>query len=137
MITKEYIAGFFDADGYISISKPRLNENATIIVGFTNNVREILEEIQDHILSILNIKGSISVKQVRKVNHHISYDLKFNGLNKGIKILEYLPIKHPKKINRLQISKELKLATNRNGKYEIHELIKRELIVQRLLNTLL
>ena len=45
----EYISGFFDADGCITISKPTKNKNKTIQISFHNNEIEILENIKKSI----------------------------------------------------------------------------------------
>jgi intein-encoded DNA endonuclease-like protein len=135
-MTKEYIAGFFDADGYITVSKKASNENATVIVGFTNNVRDLLEQICEHLYDNIGVKGYISLKKARSVNHSDSYDLKYTGLRQSIEVLTYLPILHPKKLRRFEVAKELKEVTLRNGKYGPKERVVRELVVEKLLNCL-
>lgn len=132
-MNKYYIAGFFDADGYITLAKKNSNQNPTVTVGFTNCVRPILERIQKHLLTELSVKGTISKKTAREENHNDSYDLKYVGLVKSIQVLSYLPITHPKKSKRLKVAIQIKQLTSRNGKYDLKTMEKRnKLCVQFL-----
>jgi len=112
-----YISGFFDTDGYITMVSPNKGKNKTLYIGFTNVELNILEEIKDFIQSELNVKGSISKKTARKENHSDSYDLKYL-YNNALKVIEQIETYHPKKKHRKEIITEqyLKL-TPRNGKY--------------------
>lgn len=134
-MNKHYIAGFFDADGYVTMFKNASNEEETAAAGFTNNVRSILEGIQKYILQELGIKGSISLKKARVETHQDSYDLKYQGFKKCITLLNYLPIQHPKKIGRLEILKQLEMVTPKNGKYLPEVLIIRRKMCKKFLET--
>lgn len=133
-MNKDYITGFFDADGYITISKEHKNENAIPVIGFTNNVLEILLEIQEIIYNDLKLKGHISKKVPKNENHSIGYDLKYKGISKCILISNYLNSKHPKKKLRFELLVDLHKATKRNGKYTKEELLIRNNICETLLN---
>lgn len=125
-----YISGFFDADGYITMVSPNKGKNRTVYVGFTNIELNILEEIKNFIQIELDVKGSISKKSARKESHSVSYDLKYM-YNNALKVIECIESRHPKKKHRKNIIVEqyLKL-TPRNGKYteEIKE--KREKMIE-------
>jgi len=45
----EYISGFFDADGHITLSAMNKGKNKTICVGFTNIDLKLLEDIKEFI----------------------------------------------------------------------------------------
>ena len=125
-----YISGFFDADGYITMVSPNKGKNKTLYVGFTNVELNILEEIKDFIESEINVKGSISKKNSRQENHSDSYDLKYL-YNNALKVIEQIDSHHPKKKHRKEIVIEqyLKL-TPRNGKYTDDMKEKREKMVE-------
>lgn len=91
-MTWEYISGFFDADGSITVVKVHSNTNKTIQVSFHNNERDILEKIKGFIFSELGILGSITKKKCQKIHHGVAYDLKYtykNGLLVANKITSY------------------------------------------------
>ena len=120
----DYISGFFDADGCITISSNAKGKNKTIQISFHNNELEILKEIQQFILKELNVKGHISTKLPKKENHNIAYDLKYTYLN-GLKVANKLHLKHTKKAHKIKIYNSIQKATKRNGKYTEEELQKR------------
>lgn len=135
-MTKYYVAGFFDADGYITIAKAHKNERPTLYCGFTNTVKPLLESIQEFIQTKYGITGRICTKRKKKKDHHlISYDLKFTGPRVS-ELLSKLPIKHPKKVARLVIGKQILKCTPRNGKYTEELKQKRELLCQQFLAVL-
>lgn len=132
-MTKEYIAGFFDADGYVTVTSSHSNEEPSAVAGFTNTVRPLLVEIQRFISKEFQLKGSIGTKKAYKSNHHIGYDLKYRGNKKVIELLSKLPIKHPKKVKRYKILKKIAKYTVRNGKYQGGTLdIRRKFVTQFL-----
>lgn len=57
MIDASYIAGFFDADGYITATKFASNQEPTVSIGFTNSVKSLLEEIEQFLFKELGVKG--------------------------------------------------------------------------------
>ena len=63
-----YITGFFDADGYITFIKPSKNQHKTVVVGFTNTKRIILELIQEFIYQQTKQKGFICKKKTNQPN---------------------------------------------------------------------
>jgi len=125
-----YISGFFDADGYITMVSPNKGKNKTLYVGFTNVELQILEEIRNFILNELNIKGSISKRTSKIETHSDSYDLKYL-YNNALKVIECIDSHHPKKKHRKDVISEhyLKL-TPRNGKYTDEMKEKREKMVE-------
>jgi len=124
-----YISGFFDADGYITMVSPNKGKNKTLYVGFTNVELNILEEIRDFILTELNVKGTISKKTSKIESHSDSYDLKYL-YNNALKVIEYIDTHHPKKKHRKKVMTEqyIKL-TPRNGKYTDEMKQKREKMI--------
>jgi len=114
----EYVSGFFDANGYITFTKPSKNTKKTIVFGFTNTKREILDEIQNFILTKTKQKGFISEKKSKIESHSNSYDLKYTFLNKALLILPNINSRHLKKTHRINLTlTKLKQITPRNGRY--------------------
>lgn len=125
-----YISGFFDADGYITMSSPHKNQNKTVYVGFTNVEESILIEIKNFILNEIGIKGSISKKSARKENHSDSYDLKY-VFNNAVELIKNIDTIHPKKLHRKNvIVRDYKKFTPRNGKYSDEIKEKREKMIE-------
>ncbi len=114
----EYIAGFFDADGSITLVVNSKGREKSPQISFHNNELNILEEIQDFILKELNIKGFISKKKKAKDHHGQQYDLKYEGFPKCIAISKNLKSFHQKKIKRLILIELIHKVTPRNGKYD-------------------
>jgi len=124
-----YISGFFDADGYITMVSPNKNKNKTIVVGFTNVELNLLESIRDFILEDIGIKGHISKKSAQKESHSDSYDLSYK-FNNGLSVISKIESFHPKKAHRKNIIEEHYLMlTPRNGKYTKELKEKREKMV--------
>lgn len=119
----QYISGFFDADGYISLLKSNKNDIAKhVVIGFTNTEKTILCKIQDFLMEQYSLKGIISSKKPVKEIHKIGYDLKYH-YNDALKLAELLISFHPKKNHRINLSLlEYKTFVKRNGKYSIEEL---------------
>lgn len=114
-----YIVGFFDADGSISMSKSgKNNKYKTIKIDFTNVEISILLEIQEY-LSQHEINTFISRKSSCNINHKTSYALSANSNQMCYKLCDLLKnSKHPKKSHRIKtILKYHNLVTKRNGKY--------------------
>jgi hypothetical protein len=127
----EYISGFFDADGSITISVLSKGKNKTPILSFHNNEISILEEIKEFILNELNIKGFITHKKSKKETHNDSYSLNYKYFPKVIEIMSKFNIKHPKKRHRYEIILKIYELTKRNGKYSEEEL-KKKLDMEKL-----
>lgn len=121
----EYISGFFDADGSVTLVKVgSKNEKKTLQISFSNNEKGILKKIERFIHNELGFSGSISVKSARKPSHKDSYELKYvysqaHVLSKNIKS------HHPKKKHRIKTYKKIQEIVPRNGKYSKQILAKR------------
>ena len=113
----DYISGFFDADGSLTLSINKAQQSKTIQLSFHNNELSILHEIRQFIENELNIKGSIATKLPKKDVHNVAYDLKYVYYSKVNRILSHINSKHPKKSHRIKISFALEKLTPRNGKY--------------------
>ena len=126
-----YVSGFFDADGSISLVKKysKGNANKTIQISFHNTELTILEEIRDFISSEIGVIGRISVKKPKKDNHSVSYDLKYVQ-HRGYVVSTYINSRHPKKIERIKIYKQIQELTPRNGKYTEEMLNQRNILVE-------
>lgn len=121
-----YITGFFDADGSVTLVCRNKGRQKSPQISFHNNDLDILISIQFFIFKNLNIKGHISKKRKMKENHGQQYDLKYSDFNKCIKIIENIKSIHEKKIKRFKLIKDLKKLTPRNGKYTEDILDKRK-----------
>ena len=137
-MTFEYIAGFFDADGYVSVLKQYAHYKVrNPIIGFTNVHRVILEKIAAHIESELGIKGTITKKAARKENHSDSYDLKYRYGPKVIAIINaiYPHSTHPSKLARMELIRDkIPGLTHRQGKYSAEMLEQRQALEEQILS---
>ena len=125
-----YISGFFDADGYISMLKPNKNKNKTLYVGFTNVELDILNEIKSFIEFELGVKGTITKKTSNNENHSDSFELKY-VYNNALKVIDNIDTHHPKKKHRKNIIiEQYSKLTPRNGKYTEEMKEKREKMVE-------
>jgi LAGLIDADG-like domain len=122
----DYISGFFDADGSLTLTTNKAQQFKTVQLSFHNNELSILEEIRHFIENELGIKGSIATKKPEKEVHNVAYDLKYVYFSKVNRILSLINSNHPKKSHRIKISFELELVTPRNGKYNNELLMKRQ-----------
>lgn len=113
----QYISGFFDADGSITLSKKRSSSLYRYPkIDFTNTKIKILIEIERYLKSV-DIVAHISKKDPRKNNHSQSFVLSISG-NNAIKLCYLLNSLHPVKRHRINtILKHYKKVTPRNGKY--------------------
>ena len=132
---KSYLAGFFDADGYITASRNKESEERKIVCGFTNTNKELLDLMQKYIEKTFKIKSYYGMQKKRKESHKTPFDLRIQGPN-VVKLLTQLPIKHSKKVKRLIIAVEIQKCTIRNGKYKEDQLQYRRMLCEKLLNTL-
>ena len=121
-----YISGFFDADGSITLSKPSNSRYKTVYISFHNNEMVILEEIQNFIYKDLKIKGAITTKKPKKSTHKIAFDLKYDFFEKTVLILKKMKLIHPKKKHRARICALLYGNIPRNGKYTSSMLLTRQ-----------
>jgi hypothetical protein len=129
-----YISGFFDADGYITLSKMSKNENETPVLGFTNTHKYILEKIQFFIEAQTKEKCTLCTKKSKNINHATGYDLKCVGFRKIHNIVQNFTSIHTKKLGRLELLSEIQRLTPRNGKYTKESKSERDLLVVKFLN---
>lgn len=133
-MTWEYISGFFDADGSITISKDSINQEPHISISFSNNERTILELMKDFILNETTVKGFIVHKKPKNVNHADSYELCYSSTPKALLLSKFIQSNHPKKVARLLLIPQIKELTPRNGKYSQETLLKRRALIQHFLS---
>lgn len=128
-----YISGFFDADGSITLCKSKKTDKyKSIKIDFTNTYLNILLEIQEYLLINHNLKLHISKKPAKKENHNESYSLSINSNQKCIELCRLLNSKHPKKLHRINtIIKYHSIVTVKNGKYTYKQ-INKKLAYERL-----
>jgi hypothetical protein len=113
----QYITGFFDADGSITIAVISKGRKRAPQLSFHNNELDILISIQTFIKKELNIIGHICSKKKAKEHHGQQYDLKYVNFPKCIEIIKHIKSIHPKKAKRFKVINELYPLTPRNGKY--------------------
>jgi len=132
-MTLDYISGFFDADGSITMSKNSKNDRfRSIKIDFTNTKLNILIDIQKFLLNNYNLKLSLSTKPSKQLNHSIGYTLSLNSNQKCLKLCELLNSIHPMKKHRINtVLKYHNIVTSKNGKYSLYE-INRKLAYERL-----
>lgn len=127
----DYISGFFDADGSITLCHMDSSPYRTIKIDFTNVEICILKEIQNFLQQNYNIKTNISVKPPKKESHQTSYALSAT-YRAAFDLCTLLKSKHPKKLHRINtILKYYDRVTKRNGKYSEKEQ-QRKLAFERL-----
>lgn len=132
----EYISGFFDADGYVTISKKSALQNETVYIGFTNTRLDILTFIQNFIYTQTGIIGHISTKKSKKLNHSVSFDLKYTGFKKCKILSLFIKTIHEKKKKRFALFHLIHDLTPRNGKYSIESKKERDKLVKEFLEIL-
>jgi hypothetical protein len=128
-----YISGFFDADGSITMSYQSKDDKFRCIkIDFTNTDKNLLLEIQQYLLLNYNLKLSISTKPAKKTSHSIGYSLSASSNQVCYKLCELLNSHHSKKLHRINtILKYHNIVTKKNGKYSIIE-YDRKLAYERL-----
>lgn len=124
----EYITGFFDADGSVSIVKKGEGRQKSPQISFHNNEIDILIAIQAFIFRELSIKGFITIKKKAKEHHGQQYDLKYTDFAKCTVLADKMATIHPKKKKRFEVIKELQALTPRNGKYTEDILYRRSIL---------
>jgi hypothetical protein len=118
-MTLQYISGFFDADGSITMCKnSKQDAYKAIKIDFTNTYVTILEQIQKYLLDEHGIKTHMSKKPSKKENHNIGYSLSCNSNQACLKLCRLLDSHHPKKLHRINtVLKYHNVVTMSNGKY--------------------
>ena len=132
-MTLEYISGFFDADGSISMSyNNKKDKFKTIRVDFTNTDLKLLLNIQSYLLNNYKIKLYLTKKTIKKVNHSQSYCLSTSSNQSSLALCKLLNSFHTKKKHRINtVLKYHNQVTIRNGKYSKRQ-IARKLAYERL-----
>lgn len=125
-MTINYISGFFDADGSISMSyNNKKDRYKSLHIDFTNTEKDILTLIQKF-LKNENISSVLTCKKKYKINHNKGFTLKISGNQNCIKLCRILKSNHPKKLHRINtILKYHNKVTKRNGKYKFNEHLKK------------
>lgn len=123
----DYISGFFDADGSISMGKERSSKPLKALkIDFTNTKKEILLEIQEYLLKEHNLHLAISTKPPKADNHQTSYCLSASSNRTCYKLCQLLNSHHPMKKHRINtVLKYHNAVVKRNGKYNERELARR------------
>ncbi len=127
----EYIAGFFDADGCVTLTKDHKSKHRSPQVSFVNNERAILETIREYFGY-----GTICKKPARKENHNSSYDLQYTH-RRAMQVLEaiYPFMLHSRKRHRTKLILEEYLSvTDRQGNYTGKMLIAKRDFEERFFN---
>lgn len=126
-MNEDYISGFFDADGSISMAYSSKNAKfRTIKIDFTNTKIDILLSIQAFLLNKYNLHLYITTKPSKKATHAIGYTLACASNQQCYKLCTILKSIHPKKYHRINtILKYHNIVTKRNGKYNDREFQKR------------
>lgn len=126
-MTLDYISGFFDADGSITMSKNHSKcPYRALKIDFTNIKLEILLEIQQFLLKEHGLHLSLSTKPPRKDNHSESYVLSTSSNKVVYKLCTLITSYHPIKKHRINtILKYHNSVVKRNGKYNDREKMRR------------
>jgi intein/homing endonuclease len=131
----QYIAGFFDADGSIGVSRFHSNETKQLAVSFTNTDLNILEKIRDYFAE-RGVKGWI-IKVKKREDHYLQgYQLAFYR-NAAIQVMLDMGsfVLHHKKVERFKLfQKEYRPLIKRNGKYSEKEREQLEAVAQRIID---
>ncbi len=132
-MSDEYISGFFDADGSITMGKSNKNDLfKTIKIDFSNTKLSILLEIKQYLLEKYKIVTAISTKPAKSIRHQVSYTLSTSSNQRCYELCRIINSRHPKKKHRINVVlKYHNIVTNRNGKYTPKE-IQRKLAYERL-----
>ena len=127
-MTLDYIAGFFDGEGSVTLSRDRKDAKfKSPMVSFSNNIRGILEDIQQ----FLNLGGSIICKSDSRPNCGPSFTLQYKD-DAALKVCALLQdkLRHPSRKARMQLlTSTYKSVTPRNGKYST-EMLKKKLALE-------
>lgn len=115
-MTLDYIAGFLDGEGSITLARDRKYAKfKSPMVSFSDNARGILEDIQ----ASLPMRGSVISKTEARQNCSPSFTLQYKD-NAALDLCALLQdkLRHPSKRARAQLLvAQYKSITPRNGKY--------------------
>ena len=123
----DYISGFFDADGCITMARgAKTDLFRAIKIDFTNTKLNILLEIQKFLLDNYGLKLSISTKPAKSEKHQVSYTLSSASNRVCYRLCQLLTSYHPMKRHRIAVVlKYHNQVTKRNGKYNDREKVRR------------
>jgi len=130
-MTKQYIAGFFDADGSIYLARNRERETKTLYISLTNVDLENLKQMQSF-LTFSKIKTALIKSPKQKDHHQQGYQIQCQGGNaeRFMKLIELFSCNSKKKRRWEYYNENYKPLKKANGKYSETE---RCLIEQRAL----
>lgn len=110
----QYISGFLDADGSITLSKKRGKYYPRI--SFHNTCLEILVQIDKFIEDYLNIKSNLTKYLPQGKDRITQYTLNYDSMDAVYVLTTRLKLLHPKKYKRLLIVKKLLQIREKEGK---------------------
>jgi len=103
-----YISGFFDADGCISLGSlsKKYGYRTTVMITFTNTNKKVLEDIQKCLLEDYNINTSLRCSIDSRPSRSDRYDLTTNKIN-SLLLCKLLISYHPIKAFKIGIVNDL------------------------------
>ncbi len=105
-IQKEYVKGFFDAEGGVPHVESGSVEPKNIRINFTQGNRKCLEELK-RIISDFDIRtGNVCGPYFKKGYKDPVYRLKIHGVREVAKFFDSIGSLHPEKNHRLSLIKE-------------------------------
>ena len=118
-MNENYISGFFDADGSITMAKNKKTDKfKTLKIDLVNTDLKILLAIKEFMLERYDIPMALTHKKAKKDNHSDSYCLSLSSNQRVIQLCEIITSFHSKKTHRINtVLKYHNKVTKRNGKY--------------------
>lgn len=112
----DYISGFFDADGCITLAHIKKYGYKYVYVSFSNTKINILKDIQAFIKNN-GISSSLTTILSKNIKHQTKYELKTSG-HQAIHLIENITSLHSKKAFRIStVIKYYREVTSKNGRY--------------------
>jgi len=106
-VKKEYVKGFFDAEGGVPHLDEKKFKNKNINIYFSQGNKEVLEELK-FIINNFGIKtGKVCGPYYKKGYENPQYALKIHGINQVVKFYNIFDSNHPLKIKRLNLIRNL------------------------------
>jgi len=91
MLSYEYLAGFFDGEGFIQISVRGRNRQTYLKIGFSNNDEEVLRDVQS------SLGGKLNKIQHKNPKHKDSFILTIIGEQAKLALVSMMPFLRIKK----------------------------------------